>query len=225
MPVLLDALARFPDYHVVVADNGSRDRTAALARERGVTVVSQPTGGYGAACLAALAALDDRPGADVVAFLDADGSDDPRLLPDLTAPVVGGTADLVLASRTLVPAEPGALTIAQRLGNRLACRLIEALWGVRYSDLAPCRAVRLETVRRLHMQDQDYGWTVEMQIRAARAGLRVREIPSAYRRRRHGRSKVSGTVLGSLRAGATILTVIARELMRRRGKREGVVRG
>lgn len=212
LPAVLDALTAVGGCHVLVVDNGSRDRTAEVARAGGATVVPEPRAGYGAACLAALAALADRPGSDVVAFLDADGSDDPSLVPTLAAPVASGEADLVLASRTLVRGEPGALTLGQRLGNRLACRLIEAFWGVRYTDLAPCRAARLETLRALRLRDRDFGWTVEMQIRAAREHLRIREIPSRYRRRRRGRSKISGTVLGSLRAGATILAVIAREL-------------
>ena len=188
-------------------------------------VVQEPTRGYGAACLAGLAAVAERPGSDVVVFLDADGSDDPGLVPVLAGLVLDGEADIVLASRTLLDGEPGALTLSQRIGNWLACRLIDRLWGVRYSDLAPCRSVSLRALRTLHMDDRDFGWTVEMQIRAARSGLRIREIPSRYRRRRAGRSKISGTVVGSIRAGATILRVIARELavgggggrMRRRG--------
>lgn len=214
LPAVLDALARLGPYRVVVVDNGSRDRTAAVARARGATVVQEPHAGYGAACLAALAGLGDRPGEDIVAFLDADGSDDPAVLPRLTAPIAAGQADFVLASRTLVPAERGALTLGQRLGNTLACRLIASLWGVHYSDLAPCRALSLAALRRLRMADRAHGWTAEMQVRAARLGLRIQEVPSRYRRRRAGRSKVSGTWIGSLRAGAAILGVIARELAR-----------
>lgn len=214
LPELLDALAGVGRQHVVVVDNGSRDRTADIARARGATVIREPRAGYGTACLAALAALRDRPGSDIAVFLDADGSDDPGLLPTLTGPLLRREADLVLASRTLAPAEPGALTAGQRIGNWLACRLMRVFWGVRYTDLAPCRAARLETLRALQMRDRDFGWTVEMQIRAARQGLRIVEIASRYRRRRRGRSKISGTVGGSVRAGATILRVITRELLR-----------
>jgi glycosyltransferase involved in cell wall biosynthesis len=211
LPAVLDALAPLGNFNVVVVDNGSRDRTATVAAALGVKVVSEPRRGYGAACLAGLAALADQPGGDIVAFLDADGSDDPRELPKLLEPIARGQADFVLASRTLVAGEEGALTPVQHLGNRLACFLIARLWGVRYTDLAPCRALTLDGLRSLNMQDTDFGWTVEMQIRAARHGLRVQEIPSRYRRRRMGRSKISGSLLGSVRAGVTILGVILRE--------------
>lgn len=213
MPDVLRALAATPELRVIVVDNGSLDRTAAVARAGGARVVAERRLGYGAACLAALGALRDVPDEDIVVFIDADGSDDPALLPALTEPLVSRHADLVLASRTLVPGEPGALTQAQRLGNALCCRLIAALWGVRFTDLAPCRAARLGTLRALDMQAMGFGWTVEMQIRAARRGLHVREIPSRYRRRRRGRSKVSGSAVGSLAAGVTILATIARELL------------
>jgi len=208
--VVRDLLA-FQPSSITVVDNGSVDRTAEVARSTGAEVVTEPRRGYGAACLAGLARLGDAHPDDVVVFFDADGSDDPALLPRLVEPIRQGRADLVLASRTRASAEPGALAPAQRFGNWLACLLIDRLWGVRYSDLAPCRAIRLGTLRRLEMADRDYGWTVEMQIRAARLGAGVLEIASRYRRRQHGRSKISGTVVGSLRAGSTILSVIYRE--------------
>jgi glycosyltransferase involved in cell wall biosynthesis len=213
---LPDVLAALPwelGLHVMVVDNGSTDGTAAVARRGGAAVVVEPRVGYGAACLAALDGLRNEPDEDVVVFLDADGSDDPGLLPVLVEPLWSAEADLVLASRTMVPAEPGALTSTQRFGNWLSCKLIALLWGVHFTDLAPYRAVQLGTVRALEMQAPDFGWTVEMQIRAARLGLRIREVPSRYRRRLRGRSKVSGTVWGSVRAGITILGTIARELL------------
>ena len=213
LPAVLHDLNALADLNIIVVDNGSRDRTAAVAAASGATVVAEPERGYGAACLAGLAALADAAARDVVLFLDADGSDDPQIVPSLTKPVVEGDVDLMLASRTLAAGEPGALTFLQRVGNRLACFLISSIWSARFSDLAPCRAVRLQVLRELDMQDRDFGWTVEMQIKVARAGLRFREIPTRYRRRRSGRSKISGTVLGSLRAGATILLVIGHQVI------------
>lgn len=208
---MLEALHEFPEWNVIVADNGSRDRTRRVARAGGATVITEFRRGYGAACLAGIASLQDRPDDDIVVFLDADGSDDPAVLPALIDAVRRG-ADLALGSRTLARAEAGSLTLTQRVGNALACTLIRAFWRTRYSDLAPCRAVRLGALRALRMTDRDYGWTVQMQVRAARSGLRTEEIPSPYRCRRHGRSKVSGSLSGSVRAGITILRVIADEL-------------
>jgi glycosyltransferase involved in cell wall biosynthesis len=194
---------------VVVVDNGSRDGTAVAARTAGARVMAEPRRGYGAACLAGLAWLGWYP-PDVVAFVDADASDDPAELPRLLAPLVEGRADLVIGSRVLGASEPGALTPVQRFGNGLATALIARLFGVRFSDLGPFRAVRWEALERLAMRERGYGWTVEMQARAARLGLRCVEVPVSYRRRRTGRSKVSGTLRGSVGAGAKILFTILR---------------
>lgn len=215
LPVVLGAIPRRPGVRVLVVDNGSSDLTAAVAKAGGAHVIVEPRVGYGAACLAALARLRDASDSDVAVFLDADGSDDPSMLLLLVEPILRDDADLVLASRTLAAAEPGALTAAQRFGNWLSCHLIAALWGFRYTDLAPYRAARLGTLRKLEMEAPGFGWTVEMQIRAARSGLRILEVPSRYRKRRRGRSKVSGTVVGSLRAGVTILYTIGREVVGR----------
>ena len=194
---------------IVVADNGSRDRTADVARASGARVVSEPRRGYGAACLAALAALRPEP-PDAVVFIDADHSDDPLELPLLLAPLLEGSADLVVGSRTLGVLEPGAFTPAQALGNRLAPALLRRLWGARVTDLGPFRAIRWEALQGLGMRDRDYGWTVEMQARAFARGLRVTEVPVSCRRRRLGRSKVSGTLRGVWGAGTKILWTIAR---------------
>lgn len=209
---VLDALPRPLIRRVVVCDNGSRDSTAAVARERGAMVVDEPRRGYGAACLRALRALESDP-PDVVLFLDADRSDDPSEAPRVLAPILEGRADLVIGSRVLGEREPGALTPQARFGNWLATRLLRALYGVRYTDLGPFRAVRWDRLRSLGMRDRDFGWTVEMQIKAARAGLRSVEVPVRYRRR-VGRSKISGTVAGSVRAGAKILGTIASDCAR-----------
>jgi glycosyltransferase involved in cell wall biosynthesis len=194
---------------VVVVDNGSRDRTAAVAREAGAEVVSEPDAGYGRACLAGLAHLRASP-PDAVVFVDGDHSDDPRELPRLLRPLLAGEADFVIGSRVLGEREPGAFTPAQVLGNRLAPALLRLLWGANTTDLGPFRVIRWATLESLGMRDRGFGWTVEMQARAARAGVRGAEVPVSYRRRRSGRSKISGTLAGSLRAGATILATLAR---------------
>ncbi len=199
-------LARLPAWvdAAVVADNGSRDRTAAIARAMGATVVAEPRRGYGAACLAGLAVL---PPVDIVVFLDADFSDYPEDMARLVAPLLGGTADLVIGSRVHTPDGRHALTPQQRFGNALACLLMRVLWRASYSDLGPFRAIRVEALRRLAMRDRGYGWTVEMQIKALRSGLAVREVPVRYRPR-IGRSKISGTVRGTIGAGCKILWLI-----------------
>ncbi len=204
---VLDAIPRPPVRRVVVADNGSTDRTADVARARGAEVVREPRRGYGAACLRALEALAPDP-PDVVLFLDADASDDPAETPRLLAPIEAGRADLVVGSRVLGAPEPGALAPAQRLGNWLATRLLRLLYGVHYTDLGPFRAIRWAALTKLAMKDRDFGWTIEMQVKAARHGLLHEEVPVRYRRR-IGRSKISGTVTGTLRAGTKILGTIA----------------
>ena len=207
---------------VIVVDNGSRDDTASVARAAGATVVSEPRAGYGRACLAGLAHVAKRPEADapaVVAFVDADLSDRPEELPSLLAPISRGEADLVIGSRVLGQragrVEPGALLPQARWGNALACALIRARWGTRFTDLGPFRAVRYDALRRLGMQDKTFGWTVEMQVRAVRAGLRCTEVPVSYRRR-IGTSKITGTVNGTVRAGAKILWTVGSHALRGR---------
>jgi len=197
---------------ILVADNGSHDRTAAFARAEGADVIFEPRRGYGAACLAAIKAIS--PDTDIVLFMDADGSDDPADALAIVAPLLTGEADLVIGSRVLGRAEPGAMSIPQRLGNRLAVTLIKWIWNVEFTDLGPFRAIGRSALGRLGMADRDFGWTVEMQVRAARLGLAVIERPAAYRRR-IGRSKISGTVQGVVRAGTKILYIIAREALSR----------
>jgi glycosyltransferase involved in cell wall biosynthesis len=196
---------------VVVADNGSVDRTSEEAREAGAMVVRVEERGYGAACLAAMAALPDA--IEIVVFLQADGSEDAGEATKLIAPLLDGRADMVLGSRTIGEAEKGSLLPHQVFGNWLATTLMRLFWGKRYTDLGPFRAVRLDVLRRMGMRDRNYGWTVEMQVKAARMGLRVLEVPVRYGLRRAGENKVSGNWKASARAGWKILWVIGRELI------------
>ena len=193
---------------VVVVNNASSDRTRQRAEEAGATVLDQPLRGYGNACLLGIAHLRDkerRP--DVVVFLDGDHSDHPEELPRLLAPIAEGQADLVIGSRALGTRERGSMTPQQVFGNRLACTLMRWLYGVHYTDLGPFRAIRWEALERLGMQDRNYGWTVEMQVKAARQQLPYAEVPVDYRRR-IGFSKVSGTVKGTIMAGYKIIATI-----------------
>jgi len=191
-----------PDWidDIVVVDNGSTDATARLAAEAGARVLHEPRRGYGQACMAGIAAVTCP---DIVVFLDGDGSDDPRQMDGLVAPLARGEADLMIGSRTLGQPEHGSITIQQRFGNALACLLIRLLWGARFTDLGPFRAIRTDALQRLAMTDRSYGWTIQMQIRAVKAGLRCKEVPVIYRRRL-GRSKISGTLRGVVGAGAKI---------------------
>jgi glycosyltransferase involved in cell wall biosynthesis len=211
LPGVLAALPRAAVRRVVVVDNGSRDATALVARRAGAEVVHEPRRGYGAACLRGLATLAAAP-PDVVVFLDGDHSDDPAVLPEILAPLARGEADLVLGSRTRGAAERGALAPHQRAGNALACRILRHVYGLRCTDLGPFRAIRWTALAGLGMRDRDYGWTVEMQIRAARAGLRVAEVPVPYRRRT-GVSKISGTLRGSAGAAWKILALLVRHAL------------
>jgi glycosyltransferase involved in cell wall biosynthesis len=205
---VLAAIPRAAVRQVVVVDNGSTDRTAEVARAAGATVIHEPRRGYGAACLAGLAHLAAHP-PGIVAFIDADASDDPSELPAVLAPILDGRADLVVGSRVLGEREPGSLTPVQVAGNRLATFLLRVLFGARYTDLGPFRAIRWAALERLRLRDRDYGWTVEMQARGARAGLVAVEVPVRYRRR-VGRSKISGTLRGAVGAGWKILVTIGK---------------
>lgn len=187
---------------IVVADNGSKDATAQRAAEHGALVVREPRRGYGSACLRALRETQD---IDLIVFMDADGSDDPDQIEPLLARLLDTGSDLVIGSRVLGQADRGALTPIQRYGNALACSLVRWFWGVEYTDLGPFRAIRREALERLEMSDPDFGWTIEMQVKAAQRRLRTCELPVRCHVRAAGRSKVSGTVSGVVRAGSRIL--------------------
>jgi glycosyltransferase involved in cell wall biosynthesis len=207
---VLDAIPRALVSEILVVDNGSTDDTARVAAQHGARVLSELERGYGAACLRGLDAVS---GPDTVAFLDGDFSDHPEELPLLLAPIQSGIADLVIGSRTLKPEARAALLPQARFGNWLACGLMRIFFGARHTDLGPFRAITAPALARLAMRDRDFGWTIEMQVKAARAGLRVTEVPVSYRKR-IGQSKISGTVWGSARAGVKILTVIFRHATR-----------
>lgn len=215
---------------VIVVNNGSTDATPIIVQKAGAYVVDEDIAGYGRACRRGLGALRTllhrgrraaHEGTEsinsellnvpirYVVFLDADYSDHPELLPDLVRPIHQGQADFVLGSRLLGRREPGAMPIQSVLGNRFACWLIRMIWGGRYTDLGPFRAIRLDRLNTMQMKDTNFGWTVEMQIKAVQHGLRTLEIPVPYRRR-IGTSKISGTISGTFKAGYKILYTIGK---------------
>jgi glycosyltransferase involved in cell wall biosynthesis len=192
---------------IIVVDNDSTDQTAQRAREAGARVVKAPRG-YGRACAAGVAAL--RPDCDIVVFLDGDGSDCPEFITQLVGPIAAGTYDFVIGSRTRGQREAGSMNFQQLLSGRIAGAVLRWLYGVRYTDMCPLRAIRRDALERLGMHEQTYGWNLEMQMKAARARLRILEIPVNHRRRAGGESKVSGTLRGTFVAGARIIATLVR---------------
>jgi glycosyltransferase involved in cell wall biosynthesis len=202
---------------VIVVDNGSTDQTAARARAAGARIVTEPRRGYGRACQAGIDALGA--GCTVVAFLDGDGSDCPEFLPQLIEPILAGRKDFVIGSRIRGQREAGSMNSQQIVAGRLAGFLLRILYGVRYTDMGPFRTISTVTLQRLGMSEMTYGWNLEMQMRAASLGFRIEEIPVDHRLRRGGQSKVSGNLIGSLRAILRILITFLRLAFSARARR------
>jgi glycosyltransferase involved in cell wall biosynthesis len=199
---------------VIVVDNGSTDSTAQCALAAGARVVREPARGYGRACAAGVAALDES--CEIVAFIDGDGSDCPELMDRLVVPIAAGHFDFVIGSRTRGKREAGSMNFQQVFAGRVAGVLVDRLYRVRYTDMCPFRAIRREALEQLGMREMTYGWNLEMQMRAANAQLRILEIPVDHRRRAGGSSKVSGNVRGTLLAAARITATFARVALENR---------
>ena len=200
--VVREVIATGTPREVIVVDNGSTDRTTERARNAGARVVSAPPG-YGRACAAGVAAISDE--CDLIVFLDGDGSDVPRFIPSLVEPIMSGTQDFVIGSRSRGKREPGSMNAQQIFAGYLAGLLIRILYGVRYTDMCPFRAIRRDSLAQLGMREETYGWNLEMQMKAARVGLRIVEMPVDHRCRKGGESKVSGTLRGTFVASFRIL--------------------
>ncbi|MEJ8800661.1 glycosyltransferase family 2 protein [Pontibacter sp. H249] len=199
---------------VIVVNNNSTDETAAVAKAARATVLHEPNPGYGNACLKGIAYAAAKPQSirpDIIVFVDGDYSDYPEEITKLVQPILEGQADMVIGSRALGNREAGAMMPQQIFGNWLATTLLRWLYGVKYTDLGPFRAIKLQTLLDLNMRDRNYGWTVEMQARAAKQKVRYTEVPVTYRKR-IGYSKVSGTVKGSVMAGYKIILTIFKVL-------------
>jgi glycosyltransferase involved in cell wall biosynthesis len=206
--VVAECLTTSLPSEVIVVDNGSTDRTAESARAAGARVVAESLPGYGRACATGIRALS--PECEIVVFLDGDGSDCPELMGKLVQPIVDGEQDFVIGSRTRGKREPGSMNFQQIFAGTLAGWLLSILYGVRYSDMCPFRAIRREALDRLKMREKSYGWNLEMQMKAARDGLRILEVPVNHRCRAGGVSKVSGTLRGTFVAGGRIIATLLR---------------
>lgn len=193
---------------IVVVDNGSKDRTAEIASAAGARVVKEPVPGYGRAFRAGLRSISSE--CEIVVFLDGDGSDCPEMMDRLVKPIIEGTADFVIGSRTRGSREPGSMNFHQVIAGYTIGFMLGILYGVRSTDMGPFRAIRRDTLERLNLREETYGWPLEMQMRAARARVRTMEVPVDYRRRAGGHSKIAGTVRGSVLAATRILVTFAR---------------
>jgi glycosyltransferase involved in cell wall biosynthesis len=201
------AATRVPT-EIIVVDNGSTDQTAERACAAGARVITEPRRGYGRACAAGIHALS--PECDIIVFLDGDGSDCPEFMDQLVDPILTEKYDFVIGSRTRGRREPGSMNFQQVLSGRIVGIILQFLYGVRYTDMCPFRAIRRDALERLGMREQTYGWNLEMQMRAARAALRILEVPVDHRCRSGGESKVSGTLRGTFVAGTRILATLLR---------------
>ena len=207
--LVLDALPQNLIHEIIVVDNNSTDDTARSASEKGARVVAEKRRGYGSACLKGISELDNP---DIVVFLDGDFSDYPEEIIQLVEPIESGKKDFVLGSRMLIPESRSALLPQSRYGNQLAVFLMRLFFRHKFTDLGPFRAIRYESLKAIAMQDANFGWTVEMQIKAVKKGLRIMEIPVKYRER-VGVSKITGTFSGTIKAGAKIIYTIFKFLM------------
>jgi glycosyltransferase involved in cell wall biosynthesis len=217
---VLAAIPRGAVDDIIVVDSGSSDRTVERARAAGARIVSLGERGYGRACRAGAEAAQD---CDIIAFLDGDGSDCPELIPSIVEPIAEGRYDFVIGSRSRGEREPGSMAAHQLLAGRVVGAAVRLLYGVRYTDMCPFRAIRRDALLRLGMREETYGWNLEMQMRAARAGLRIAEVPVAHRRRAGGVSKVSGNLRGTVRASWRILATFVRIMAEGRGRTPSTV--
>jgi glycosyltransferase involved in cell wall biosynthesis len=199
---------------IIVVDNGSTDQTASHARGAGARVIAEPARGYGRACATGVRGLS--PECNIVVFLDGDGSDCPEFMNQLVEPIARATHDFVIGSRTRGQREPGSMNFQQIVSGRIAGVLLFFLYGVRYTDMCPFRAIRRAALERIEMREKTYGWNLEMQMRAARIGLRILEVPVNHRCRTGGQSKVSGTLQGTFVAGARIIATLLRVALERK---------
>jgi glycosyltransferase involved in cell wall biosynthesis len=217
LPGVLAAIPRDMVHSIIVADSGSTDRTVERARAAGARIVSESRHGYGRACRAGADAAGD---CEIVVFLDGDGSDCPELMPLLIEPIARGEYDFVIGSRARGRRQPGSMSPHQQLAGYVVGAAIRLLYGVGYTDMCPFRAIRRDALRCLGMREMTYGWNLEMQMRAARAGLRILEVPVAHRRRAGGVSKVSGSLHGTIKASWRIAATFVRIALERDERRQ-----
>jgi glycosyltransferase involved in cell wall biosynthesis len=213
---VIRAIPRDAVDEVIVVDSGSEDRTVERARDAGARVIVERQRGYGRACAAGARAARD---CGIIVFLDGDGSDRPELVPLLLAPILAGTHDFVIGTRTRGEREPGSMNMLQIAAGHGVGALTRLLYGVAYTDMCAFRAIGREVLDQLSMREMTYGWNLEMQMRAAQAGLRILELPVAYRRRLGGASKISGTVAGTLKAALRIALTFTRVAFERQPRR------